>query len=151
MKAGTDEKAAHGKTQTHIEPLSYCGSCSALGDQKWIVPYINTVFALPAPVKLADINKPYCFPLLNEANEAATKGRNCFRWGHLQNATQNPLYRRHFGGTSLRANGVNFLFADGHAQWNSASFIATRMLCCADFSVLENHTAFTKNPYCHNP
>ena len=122
-----DHTRRRGEDGTHlsplIEPVSYAGSC-------------DTILRTPRgwlPRKWATIKRPHCFVLLAEGSEA---GWGCFRWSEIvSQAKTNRDYKRHYGGRDPAVHGSNFLFADGHVQWQSALSAAERMICCMDFGV----------------
>jgi len=127
MKAGTDARAAEGRTEFHIEPVSCGGSCEANQRRPWTLS--NGAQLSNPPVKLAEIHKPYCYPVLTDGYDRAI--RNCFRWESLITAGgRRGHFMRHFGGEDPNTNGVNWLFADGHVQWHSATYIARELVCC---------------------
>ena len=93
---------------------------------------------LDATPKLAHLPKPYCYPILTEMG--GRKRKSCFRWMHLPftgtGGFMDPTdrgNRRHYGGESLVSNGVNWLFADGHVQWHSATYAGNQLLCCIGY------------------
>ena len=118
-----------------IEPVSYTGSC-------------DTILRTPRgwlPRKWATIKRPHCFVLLGEGVDS---GWGCFRWSGMvaqAKAKTNRGYKRHYGGQNPFSNGSNFLFADGHVQWQSAHSAAERMICCMDFGVPVGFTGPTPN------
>ena len=141
QKAQLDAQAAMGGTKLHAEPISYSGSCDARGKNRtWVrVTPGGMVFTLmhDPPPKLADLPKPYCYPVLTETSENYRGGKGCFRWAHIiGSAGSDPSFRRHYGGTSISSNGVNWLFADGHVQWHSASYAKTQLVCCIGYDTV---------------
>ncbi len=109
-----------------IEPVSYTGSCDTVIDSPQ-APGGRFV------TKWARIDRPHCFLLLTEANQRDGRGARCFRMADLLSEARNsPDYKRHYGGQSPNSNGSNYMFADGHVQWHSAEFTATKLICCMD-------------------
>ncbi len=48
--------------------------------------------------------------------------------------SDNPNYRRHYGGADPARNGTNWLFADGHVKWHSANNAMKKLVCCVEYS-----------------
>ncbi len=117
-------KGGGGTTQGDewIEPVSYYGSCNMIGNQPGIGEF---------PMRLTEVDKPYCWPLLFEITPNGTK--LCFRYRTLFNqlkAKSDPEVFRHYGGTNPAKNGSNWLFADGHVQWHSLNYATSTLICC---------------------
>jgi len=122
--------------QDWIEPVSFSGSC----DTNWNVTWVwDGGWWEESPRKLDDIERPHCYPLLGETDPENYGGKGCWRFFLLKNTMRHPsasaVYRRHYGGTSPMANGTNWLFADGHAQWYSGHASGTDLICCIDLGV----------------
>ena len=136
-----DALAVTGTRALHIEPISYSGSCDARSKNRtWVVTKGNSMLKMTSilrhdpPPKLADLPKPYCYPILTETSESYRGGKGCFRWAHIiSSAGSDSSFRRHYGGTSLSSNGVNWLFADGHVQWHSAAYAKNQLVCCIGY------------------
>ena len=108
----------------HIEPVSYTGSCDTVADSVRFGSF---------PMKWTEIKRPHCFIMLTEVNQSSAFQARCFTMGQLlTEARTHPDYKRHYGGQSPFANGSNYMFADGHVQWHSAEFTATKLICCMD-------------------
>jgi prepilin-type processing-associated H-X9-DG protein len=115
----------------HIEPVTYNGSCDSMQQGSW--PGLPSTQEIPR--RLVEIRQPYCFPLLTETKpRSGTYG--CWRWASVLQSGQagaDPSWRRHYGGTNPNSNGSNWLFADGHVAWHSASYASKKLICCMDF------------------
>jgi prepilin-type processing-associated H-X9-DG protein len=156
LKESHDRKAVQGKTGYQVEPVSYTGSCDARARAKWfkqrggwLIPIVHK-----PPPKLANLSKPYCYPVLTELDQGGGTGKGCFRWAHIIGyATSNKHYRRHYGGDSIVTNGVNWLFADGHVQWHSAAFARDQLVCCIalDTSIVAGNEQTSINAKCKRP
>jgi prepilin-type processing-associated H-X9-DG protein len=110
--------------------VSYDGACDTLTSQMWVSGNGLRVGYLPSRIS------HYRFPsrdiMLTEVERAKieTDNSSCFNWNGTASAWRtDPSFRRHFGGTSLNANGSNFLFLDGHASWHSAQGFRDRLVC----------------------
>ena len=109
----------------HIEPVSYTGSCDTLEFTERYGSF---------PRKWNQIKRPHCFIMLTEASQRNGREARCFRMDDLLSEARNsPDYKRHYGGDSAFSNGSNYMFADGHTQWHSAEFTATKLICCIHF------------------
>jgi prepilin-type processing-associated H-X9-DG protein len=121
-----------------IEPISYVGNCDTTSPTFW--PGV-TLFGgrgrWDTPRKLDEVKRPYCFPLLNEADDTKT-GAYCFRIFMLVSGLKDPdlsareRYLMHYGGQNVVTNGANWLFADGHAAWHSAAS-NERLVRCIEY------------------
>jgi prepilin-type N-terminal cleavage/methylation domain-containing protein/prepilin-type processing-associated H-X9-DG protein len=134
-KSILDARAATGRQELHIEPISYSGACDARSQITWNVVAYGTVIPMKfVPPKLTELPKPYCYPILTETAESTRGGKGCFRFAHvIVNATSDRNFRRHYGGESVVTNGVNWSFADGHVQWHSAVYARDQLVCCIDY------------------
>ena len=117
--------------QILIESMSYTGTNDMLvTGQRW-----PGVASEETPRRMLDLDRPYCQMLLTEASHRIAY---CFRWADIVHETSHASakvqrnYRRHYGGSSDGSNGMNWLFADGHAQWYSARSAAEQLICCVD-------------------
>ncbi len=123
-RRGGDSGGGASSRDCQIEPVSYTGSCDSLET----TPRYNYF-----PMKWTQIERPHCFILLTEANQRDGRAARCFRMTDLLSEARNsPDYKRHYGGQSSLTNGSNYMFADGHTQWHSAEFTATKLICCVD-------------------
>ncbi len=80
-----------------------------------------------------------------------SSGDSYFSWTHIEEALTSTdpsilkVYRRHYGGMNPNTNGANWLFADGHVQWNSVIKGVEGLLCCQDFGVESPQYAFLQH------
>jgi prepilin-type processing-associated H-X9-DG protein len=145
-----DQRAREGRTELHIEPISYGGSCDAKGTDVWYRDRLGKLVPLyETPPKLVNIVKPYCLGVLTDGLDGSDNP-NCFRWALLVGAGQRrDFFMRHFGGEDPRNNGVNWLFADGHVQWHSAAYTSSRLVCClADFGIARDNEKALIDSHC---
>jgi prepilin-type N-terminal cleavage/methylation domain-containing protein/prepilin-type processing-associated H-X9-DG protein len=154
VKATYDQKAIQGNSVAHLEPISYTGSCDARAKAKWFKTSNGVLIPIgnDPPPKLANVPKPYCYPILTEMGESAGKG--CFRWYTIIGVvTRDKGYRRHYGGESIVTNGVNWLFADGHVQWHSATYARDQLICCISFDpgIVDQTQQQSINAHCNRP
>lgn len=143
------------RNRLHLEAISYTGSCDARAKNQWfgtkpdgtLVP-----IGFDPPPKLANVPKPYCYPILTEIGETQSKG--CYRWHSIVRfSATNKLYRRHYGGDDIATNGMNWLFADGHVQWHSAAYAHKQLVCCIGVDTLIVNTSHQAdiNTHCQRP
>ena len=131
----SDETATGQTSGELIEPVSYAGSCDST--EARLIPSLRREVAFPR--KASTIERPHCFVLLTEVAQSRGRPGRCFRFSNLMaDARSLPHYRRHYGGDNPQSNGVNFLFADGHVQWHSATYVAETLICCVDFGFRDN-------------
>ena len=142
-------RAVQGRTKLHVEPVTYTGSCDARSQVTWLngrgVPIQHV------PAKLTELPKPYCYPILTEAFQSSNGGKGCFRWVYLiGRPASDESFRRHYGGTSLNTNGVNWSFADGHVQWLSAAAARDQLVCCIGYknSLMRGNEATRIDSHC---
>lgn len=107
-----------------VEPVSYMGNCERTRDgRRW-----------------AEIRKPHCQVLISEVNrDAGGRELICFVWFPITRRRGGgpAALRRHYGGANPNRNGSNWLFADLHVAWTSATHAAERLYRCQEFKPVE--------------
>ena len=146
---GSRRRGGSGPTQPSnaplIEPVSYSGSCDVVQNVQWPGANGGTV-----PRKLLELDRPHCQALMTEA-PLRSGGDAYFSWTHIEEALTSTdpsvlkVYRRHYGGMNPNTNGANWLFADGHVEWNSVIKGVEGLLCCQDFGVESPQYAFLQH------
>ena len=147
MKMQNDALAARGAPAMHLEPISYTGSCDARTRNIWHRSINGMLWPIQnVPPKLANVDKPYCYPILAEAFASSKhKNQGCFRWvDMLDYEASDKSYRLHYGGESRVTNGTNWCFADGHVQWHPVSYVRNQLICCIQYNPNIMRSSFAK-------